>query len=111
MDEPQAKGGITGAGGAGLPLGQGAGGAPQGQRPIRYMPPVIPPPPAAPQPAVAPQQQEKATIKETIESILVAFILAFEFRAFVAGAFVIPSGSSAPALLRGHTRFGCGGFG
>lgn len=40
-------------------------------------------------------------IKETIESILVAFILAFIFRAFVMEAFVIPTGSMAPTLLGG----------
>jgi signal peptidase I len=46
-------------------------------------------------------------IKETIESILVAFILAFIFRAFVVEAFVIPTGSMAPTLLGAHMRFRC----
>ena len=46
-------------------------------------------------------------IKETIESILVAFILAFVFRAFVVEAFVIPTGSMATTLLGAHTRFHC----
>jgi signal peptidase I len=45
--------------------------------------------------------------KETIESILVAFILAFVFRAFVFEAFVIPTGSMATTLLGAHTRFEC----
>ncbi|MGE5608196.1 MAG: signal peptidase I [Bacillota bacterium] len=49
----------------------------------------------------------KENIKETIESILVAFILAFVFRAFVVEAFVIPSGSMAPTLLGAHMRFQC----
>ena len=46
-------------------------------------------------------------IKETVESILVAFILAFIFRAFVVEAFVIPTGSMAPTLLGAHMRYHC----
>ena len=46
-------------------------------------------------------------VKETVESILVAFILAFVFRAFVVEAFVIPTGSMATTLLGAHTRFHC----
>src|SRR5204862_6632359 len=46
-------------------------------------------------------------VKETIESILVAFILAFIFRAFVVEAFVIPTGSMAPTLLGAHMRYRC----
>src|SRR5256714_15557232 len=46
-------------------------------------------------------------IKETIESILIAFILAFIFRAFVVEAFVIPTGSMAPTLMGAHMRFRC----
>lgn len=46
-------------------------------------------------------------IKDTIESILVAFILAFIFRAFVVEAFVIPTGSMAPTLLGAHMRMQC----
>lgn len=46
-------------------------------------------------------------VKETIESILIAFILAFVFRAFVVEAFVIPTGSMAPTLLGAHMRFKC----
>jgi signal peptidase I len=44
------------------------------------------------------------TVKETLESIAVAFILAFVFRAFVVEAFVIPTGSMAPTLLGRHMR-------
>ncbi|MCC6680744.1 MAG: signal peptidase I [Phycisphaeraceae bacterium] len=47
------------------------------------------------------------TIKETIESIIIAFVLAFVFRAFVVEAFVIPTGSMAPTLLGQHTRLRC----
>jgi len=46
-------------------------------------------------------------VKETIESILVAFILAFIFRAFVVEAFVIPTGSMATTLLGAHMHFRC----
>jgi signal peptidase I len=46
-------------------------------------------------------------VKATIESILVAFVLAFIFRAFVVEAFVIPTGSMAPTLLGAHMRFTC----
>src|SRR6266566_2260043 len=65
----------------------------------------LPPPPQPPVKTEKPQ--EKENVKETIESILVAFILAFVFRAFVVEAFVIPSGSMAPTLLGGHMRFRC----
>ena len=44
-------------------------------------------------------QEEVQSVRETIESIVVAFILAFLFRAFVAEAFVIPTGSMAPTLM------------
>lgn len=46
-------------------------------------------------------------MKETIESILVAFILAFMFRAFIVEAFVIPTGSMAPTLLGAHLNYTC----
>jgi signal peptidase I len=46
-------------------------------------------------------------VKDTIESILIAFILAFVFRAFVVEAFVIPTGSMAPTLMGAHMRFHC----
>src|SRR5262245_5669362 len=49
----------------------------------------------------------EGSIKDTIESILIAFILAFIFRAFVVEAFVIPTGSMAPTLLGAHMRFRC----
>src|SRR6478672_10381680 len=68
--------------------------------------------PAAPSGAAVAAARRAATsdegsAKETIESILVAFILAFIFRAFVVEAFVIPTGSMAPTLLGAHMRFTC----
>src|SRR5687768_16319753 len=49
----------------------------------------------------------ESNVKDRIESILVAFILAFIFRTFVVEAFVIPTGSMAPTLLGAHMRFRC----
>ena len=57
--------------------------------------------------AVNPSPSKEGSVKETIESILVAFILAFIFRAFIVEAFVIPTGSMAPTLLGAHMRFRC----
>lgn len=45
--------------------------------------------------------------RETVESIVVAVILAFLFRTFVAEAFVIPTGSMAPTLLGNHKDVEC----
>ena len=47
------------------------------------------------------------TFKETIESLVIAFILAFVFRAFVVEAFVIPTGSMADTLRGAHFRITC----
>ena len=47
------------------------------------------------------------TIRETVESIVIAFILAFMFRTFVAEAFVIPTGSMAPTLQGMHKDVVC----
>lgn len=55
-------------------------------------------------PAAKPQDD---SIKETFESIVIAFILAFVFRAYVVEAFVIPTGSMAPTLLGEHMRVTC----
>ncbi|MCC6675665.1 MAG: signal peptidase I [Phycisphaerales bacterium] len=48
---------------------------------------------------------DKSSIKETITSIMIAFILAFVFRGFVIEAFLIPTGSMAPTLMGAHMRF------
>ena len=45
--------------------------------------------------------------RETVESIVVAVILAFLFRAFVAEAFVIPTGSMASTLMGRHIDVTC----
>ncbi|MCY2954438.1 MAG: S26 family signal peptidase [Planctomycetota bacterium] len=75
-----------------------------------FLPRITAPPSAAKPPPEWPveaKEPPKENVKETIESILVAFILAFVFRAFVVEAFVIPSGSMAPTLLGAHMRFDC----
>jgi signal peptidase I len=61
-------------------------------------------------PATAPEQTAGAptsNLKETFESIIVAFVLALIFRAFIVEAFVIPTGSMATTLLGAHMRFRC----
>ena len=70
-------------------------------------PPATPPPAGA---AAAPRRtapQPQGGVKETIEQILVAFILAFIFRCFIVEAFVIPTGSMAPTLLGANIAFRC----
>jgi signal peptidase I len=48
-----------------------------------------------------------AAIRETIESVVIAFVLAFLFRTFEAEAFVIPTGSMAPTLMGRHKDVVC----
>lgn len=47
------------------------------------------------------------TLKDTFQSIIIAFVLAFTFRAYVVEAFVIPTGSMAPTLLGAHFPMTC----
>jgi signal peptidase I len=47
------------------------------------------------------------TIRETVESIVIAFVLAFLVRTFEAEAFVIPTGSMAPTLQGRHKDLPC----
>jgi len=64
--------------------------------------------PTDPEPTTTqPHKPQDDTIKETFESIVIAFILAFVFRAYVVEAFVIPTGSMAPTLLGEHLRITC----
>jgi signal peptidase I len=67
---------------------------------------------AAPKPLEDLQQAHKRrrsreSFLETLESIIVAFVLAFIFRAFVVEAFVIPTGSMAATLYGAHLEFKC----
>lgn len=45
--------------------------------------------------------------RETVEAFVVAFVLALLFRAFIAEAFVIPTGSMAPTLMGAHKDIFC----
>jgi signal peptidase I len=54
--------------------------------------------------AAAPQTH---AVRETVESIVIAFVLAFLFRTFEAEAFVIPTGSMAPTLMGRHKDVEC----
>ena len=61
-------------------------------------------------PAPAPPKSRipsHAAVRETIESIVIAFVLAFLFRTFEAEAFVIPTGSMAPTLMGRHKDVTC----
>jgi signal peptidase I len=55
----------------------------------------------------AQSHQRARNIRETIESVAIAFILAFLFRTFEAEAFVIPTGSMAPTLQGQHKDVDC----
>ena len=46
-------------------------------------------------------------LRETFDSIVIAFILAFVFRAFIIEAFVIPTGSMASTLNGAHGTLIC----
>src|SRR5206468_2024338 len=65
------------------------------------------PPERIGRPDVGPYRRRNESLKETIESIVVALILAFVFRAFVVEAFVIPTGSMAPTLYGAHGTVLC----
>lgn len=52
-------------------------------------------------------RESPESLKDTIESIVVALILAFVFRAFIVEAFVIPTGSMAPTLYGAHGTILC----
>ena len=45
--------------------------------------------------------------RETVESVVIAFVLAFLFRTFEAEAFVIPTGSMSPSLQGQHKDVEC----
>ena len=49
----------------------------------------------------------RESLKETIDSVVVAFILAFVFRGFIVEAFVIPTGSMASTLYGRHGTITC----
>ena len=52
-------------------------------------------------------ESELAAIRDAVESIGVAIVLAFVLRAFMVEAFVIPTGSMAPRLMGEHVMLRC----
>ncbi len=52
-------------------------------------------------------QQELVSVRDTVQGIWVAIVLAFVLRAFLFEAFVIPTGSMAPRLLGEHWDITC----
>lgn len=87
---PSSRGGPAGEGDAG-------GVAPSSARAA-----VLTAPPPDETRAGAPE--EPGGILETVQSLVVAFVIAMTFRAFVTEGFVIPTGSMAPTLLGKHLR-------
>jgi signal peptidase I len=49
--------------------------------------------------------QDDGSIKETLVSLIISFVMALVFRSYVVEAFIIPTGSMAPTLLGAHIRF------
>ena len=63
---------------------------------------------AAPRAAkVETRHQTREGHRDTVEAIVVAFILALVVRGFEAQAFVIPTGSMAPTLMGRHKEIAC----
>lgn len=62
---------------------------------------------SAPPASTQPRAKPKDGLREVVESILFAFVLAFLFRTFQAEAFVIPTGSMAPTLMGRHKDLEC----
>ncbi|MFO0867809.1 MAG: signal peptidase I [Pirellulales bacterium] len=57
--------------------------------------------------AAADRHVHSYAMRETVESIVIAVLLAFLFRTFVGEAFVIPTGSMAPTLQGNHKDVTC----
>ncbi len=58
-------------------------------------------------PAISASEENLRIVRETIESVVIAFILAFLFKTFAAEMFVIPTGSMAPTLQGRHKDLKC----
>lgn len=63
--------------------------------------------PAASEQSTRPSFLSAAALREIVESVVIAFVLAFLFRTFEAEAFVIPTGSMAPTLMGRHKDLTC----
>jgi signal peptidase I len=62
-------------------------------------------------PAASGSEPHDNTVIETLQSLIVAFVLAMTFRGFVTEGFVIPTGSMAPTLYGQHKQFRSEGTG
>lgn len=62
-------------------------------------------------PATEKKPVKQEGVRETVEAVAIAFILAFVFKTFEAEAFVIPTGSMAPTLFGRHKEVTCPGCG
>lgn len=63
--------------------------------------------PSVKEQAASQKPARREGLRETIESVVIAFALAFLFRTFEAEAFVIPTGSMAPTLMGRHKDLTC----
>lgn len=79
------------------PTAESLGGPPQGRKPKDRRQ----------TPTLMDYVPSPAAVRETIESVVIAFVLAFLFRTFEAEAFVIPTGSMAPTLMGRHKDLQC----
>lgn len=61
--------------------------------------------------AKAANKRQAHAVRETVESVVIAFVLAFLFRTFEAEAFVIPTGSMATTLMGRHKDLECANCG
>ncbi len=60
-------------------------------------------------PDATPQKpHEDGSVKETLISLVISFVMALVFRSYVIEAFIIPTGSMAPTLMGAHMRFQSG---
>lgn len=50
-------------------------------------------------------RDHEGSIKETLISLVISFVMALVFRSYVVEAFIIPTGSMAPTLLGAHMEF------
>jgi signal peptidase I len=57
--------------------------------------------------SVSKSKSKDGGIRETVESVAIAFALAFLFKTFQAEAYVIPTGSMAPTLYGRHKELTC----
>jgi signal peptidase I len=80
---------------------------PRPRRPEPARKPDRPSAPASAQASSLSKYTSPSAIRETVESVIVAFVLAFLFRTFEAEAFVIPTGSMAPTLMGRHMDVEC----